>query len=264
MKFPENRTEIMDQVAAFAVDSELTDKEKEPRIRLALMHWNYVDDKSIPKVEYEGFDLEWTSPVSQLDMNELVNGAEDYIDQRCEELNQQLMSVSSKLYHTHQNQIGRDGNPIEGRIAGMNKLYDEKARIVSSLETFNCQIIDRSITFDCYDASILVSNSKVEDIFKEIISTDINYSIGVDMRIEDTRDGVNFTFYMNKDLVDDFLKTASVVFEDENLMAHSPSVSIQAENRALPNFKDHRDQFKMEKAKQDMEKSKDIDFNFTM
>jgi hypothetical protein len=251
MKFPQNRTEIMDQVAAFAIDNDLSNKEKEPLIRLALMHWNHVSDRSMPKVEYDGFDPEWISPVKQLDLSELIDGAPEYIDQRCEDLNQELKRVSKALVKK-ESQRGNNffvGDSIDhyDHVQKMNELYTLKENIVEELENFNYQVVDRVVCFEFHDASLNARVAKIKDIFEEIIATDSDFEVGVDFRVSQGRDTTSFSFFLNKDLVDKMVKTASMVFNDPEITKDIPDAIIREQHRALPSFKDVGDQLEMDR-----------------
>jgi hypothetical protein len=258
MKFPQNRTEIMDQVAAFAVDNDLSSKEKEPFIRLALMHWNHVPDKSMPEIQYEGFDPDWISPVKQLNLEELIDGAPDYIDQRCEELNQDLKRVSKVLLalESERGRMYGDDESVDAykHVKKMNELYSMKEGIIESLEKFDYQVIDRKVSFELYDGSKVERVEKIESILKEIINEDTDFQIGVDLRVSDGRDATNFDFFLNKDLVEDLVKVVNTVFDNPDIASDVPDAIIREHHRAVPLFKDMRDLVENERKQREVKK----------
>lgn len=250
MKFPENRTEIMDHVASFASDAKLSNKEKEPLIRLALMHWNHVPDQSIPTVAYEGFDLDWVSPVKQLNLSDLIDGASDYVDERCESLNKELFIVSKQLLELERSHPSE--NEGHGIISKINDLYREKARIVDRLGAFGYQVINRSIDFNIEDR--LLNTDKLKSILNKFINKDNDFEVGVDMGMQSHRDSYSLILYANDELVDDLVSKVSSLLSDAGLSKYDIDITIRDYNPSMPNFKHTGDQALMEKKKAKLQK----------
>lgn len=253
MKFPQSRTEIMDQVAVFASDAKLPDNEKEPLIRLALMHWNHVPDKSMPEETYEGFDPDWVSPVKQLNLHDLIEGAIDYVDQRCNSLNNEIADVSRQLWLTERSRSSPDEE--YSFVSEMNDLYKEKARIVDQLGVFGYQVIDREVEFNIYNGDMRenkISPDKLQLIAKNIVTSDEELEIAVDMDVVDHRDSTSFVFYSSSSSVDDLVSGISEAFMDAGMAKEDLDVTIREYSPSIPNFKHTGDQAKLERNKQKM------------
>jgi len=247
MKLPANKVEIMDAVASLAVDKTMSMAEKGSQMRLALFHWKYVPDKTDPTIEYDGFDIHSDSPITELDLNALIEGAPDYIDERSEELNMALKSVSEQLLAVEE----RSRNPVgTDSVSKMNELYKEKAKIVEQLGDFNYQIIDRVVSFDLYDSGLSATNADIKARIKNIINSDSDLEVGVDMEVVENRNSVEFKFYLNNAQVENLVPKITELFEDKYISDHSADVTIRDYNPSLPSFKTTADQRKMNLARE--------------
>jgi len=236
MNFPKSRTEIMDHVAVTASDNSLSNKEKEPLVRLALMHWNHVEDKSLPDVEFEGFDLNWTSPANQLDLDGLMVGASDYIDDRQEVLHQELKEVLTKLADLYESQFP-DSVGYEKTGLDLNALQNEKKAIVESLKGFGYQIIDRKVTLslDHYgDKSALGLNKELDLAIK----SDSDLEIAVDIRLSEDRQSDILEMFLPESHLPEMLSRVETYLGDDK---QGFVISVDTYEDALPSMKDIHD-----------------------
>ncbi len=267
MQFPKNRTDIMDHVAITASDKSMTDKEKEPLIRLALMHWNHVEDKSLPETEYEGFDLDWVSPANQLDLGSLISGSEDYIDERKEVIFAELDRVQKELLGTLDMQ--RDPNLSEqervyGAAERQNALNEEMIRIAEKLKAMGDQVIDRVITVNIDSNLSDLRVDKLMDELKDDLRHVPSAEVGIDYRQEEYRHGDRLRIFAPNALVSEVLSSLSALIPEGN----EPQINVEEHHVALPSFKDMIDLEKREISRKRMEremsseKAPDLDFSF--
>lgn len=253
MKFPTSRTEILDTVAATVNSSTLQDVEVHNRVRLALMHWNHVEDTRIPDEIFEGIDFEADSPIRNINMAALKMGAGTYIDEREESLNQQLKQVVKDIVSTHDQNIKSFGD--SNSSLRMNMLLNDKAKIIEQLDVFNYQIIDRKIDFD-FDSENLYTTLNPDELkvfFKKELGLSVpDFDIGADVSassINDnkatiTRLSVHLPQAMVKDVIDSVneITTANKeLFNDLLNLTSIPESTVTAVDKSIPNFKDIHD-----------------------
>lgn len=264
MNFPKNRTEIMDHVAITAMNKTLADAEKEPLIRLALMHWNHVEDKTLPETVYEGFDLNWTSPVNQLELQGLILGAPDYIEERKEVVFKELGDIQSEMLDLVNRQRELSGNVEVDHYdiaRKQNALQDRMVEVSGTLKTMGDQVIDRVIEVDIDTYMDSKSAEKVMEDMKGALELDEKFSLGVDYRVESKRNEDTLKIYTPNEHVDEILDTLSAVTPVDVFI----NIRVESYHNALPSYKDTADLLHRETVKRqferDKEKKAEIDFS---
>lgn len=264
MNFPKNRTEIMDHVAITAMNKNLADAEKEPLIRLALMHWNHVEDKTLPETVYEGFDLNWTSPVNQLELQGLILGAPDYIEERKEAIFEELGNIQSEMLDLVNRQRDLSGNVEVNHYdiaRRQNVLQDRMVEVSGTLKAMGDQIIDRVIEIDIDTYLDSKSAKRLMEDMKEALVLDEKFSLGVDYRVESKRNEDTLKIYTPNEHVNEILEGLAAVTPEDTFL----NIRVESYHNALPSYKDTADVLHRETVKRqfekEKEKKKEIDFS---
>lgn len=262
MKFPTSRTQLLDAVASTVTNPSLDNLEMEKRIKLTLIHWNHVADKSLPDLPFDGFDATVESPVNNVDLNQLKSGAKEYLFERAGVLNEQLFDISKQIYTIENSGMSDVGND-PAKVMRINKLLNDKADIVQSLQDVGYTAMDRKVEFTFDDAFVHVGKnaddigpffeSKLNDMVQDFealgtVSVEIktnDFDHDLENRI------VTVTVHVPNTLVADLVERVNqlVYYNREDVFQNTfddkeefgPSVKIEKCEDAVPNFKDTHD-----------------------
>lgn len=282
MKFPTSRTEIMDNVAMTVSSATLSGQDIEKNVKLALIHWNHVDDKSLPDIKFEGFDYETTSPVKTTNIAHLKQGAGDYLSDRADVLNDKLELVVRSIYATHESNIKNFGDN-EGAIFIMNDLLSEKAQIVEQLEAVGHTTMNRKIDFEFDDESIYIQldDNEIKSFIQNELSflvtgfdahTDIDVHIGNEAGDNTQGRAVSVSISapesMVKDIVSnmkEIVKSNDLVFKNILNLQDGPSVSISAQEPEIKGSDDVARQIaKLHEHEKQVKQQDDLSSSLTM
>lgn len=147
MKLFDKRSEIMDTVAGLILDNSKQDFDVESAIKLSLLQWNHVKDKSLPSTEFKGWDVGCETPLRSLNFYDFFAGAQDYKDQRVKSLTDEL------AYNVNdQQQVVREASSFydfgANYIAKIDELESQRSKIVESLGMLGVDPLTRKVSFN--------------------------------------------------------------------------------------------------------------------
>lgn len=261
MKFPTSRTEILDAVAMTVTDTSLDDIQKEKQVKLALIHWNHVDDKSLPDIVFDGFNAMTDTPVKHAVLAELKQGAEEFLYERAGVLNEQLYDISSQIYNIEKSGMTEVGND-SSKLMRINKLLSDKAGIVESLEGVGYTTMDRKVEITFDDSFIHVGKNadEITPFFEDKLNTmvegfEAHGTVAVNIENDVSTHGVDnrivtLTVNVPSRLVGDLVERVNQMvhfnpdifqntFDDKE--DYGPAVKIETIENAIPNIRDTND-----------------------
>ncbi len=188
MKLFQKRTEIMDTVAGLILDNSKQDFDVEAAIKISLLQWNHVTDKSLPDTEFKGWDVGCESPLRSLNFYDFFAGAQDYKDQRVKVLKDELaynVNDQQKIMREASSSYDYGAN----FIAKIDEIESKRSEIVESLGMLGVEPLTRKVSFNIDPHECKVTGSMKElatFIQNSLLTSSDQYTNSLSVNVADT------------------------------------------------------------------------------